>query len=121
MCVCVCVFVCVCVCVVGTSESVILFSHVYIFNPQCMVNIITCTGPLLVQHCRIHAHYYSIGTLYGVFSGITLLPLQRQTIPKAVDALVDKELLEKSIQSIVDKQVSVLVRLSQSSIQHTIQ
>ena len=58
---------------------------------------------------------------YCVFSGITLLPLQRQTIPKAVDALVDKELLEKSIQSIVDKQVSVLVRLSQSSIQHTIQ
>ena len=43
-----------------------------------------------------------------MFSGITLLPLQRQTIPKAVDALVDKELLEKSIQSIVDKQVSVL-------------
>ena len=56
-----------------------------------------------------------------VFSGITLSPLQRQTIPKAVDALVDKELLEKSIQSIVDKQVSVLVCLSQSSIQHTIQ
>ena len=58
-----------------------------------------------------------------MFSGITLLPLQtlRQTIPKAVDALVDKELLEKSIQSIVDKQVSVLVRLSQLSIQHTIQ
>ena len=86
-----------------------------------MVNIFTCTGPLLVQHCRIHAHYYSIGTLYCVFSGITLLPLQRETIPKAVDALVDKELLEKSIQSIVDKQVSVLVRLSQFSIQHTIQ
>ena len=86
-----------------------------------MLNIITCTGPLLVQHCRIHAHYSSIGTLYCVFSGISLLPLQRQTIPKAVDALVDKELLEKSIQSIVDKQVSVLVRLSQSSIQHTIQ
>ena len=56
-----------------------------------------------------------------MFSGITLLSLQRQTISKAVDALVDKELLEKSIQSIVDKQVSVLVRLSQSSIQHTIQ
>ena len=56
-----------------------------------------------------------------MFSGITLLPLQRQTIPKAVDTLVDKELLEKSIQSIVDKQVSVLVRLSQSTIQHTIQ
>ena len=48
-------------------------------------------------------------------------PLQRQTIPKAVDALVDKELLEKSIQSIVDKQVSVLVRLSQSSVQHRMQ
>ena len=72
----------------------------------------TCTGPLLVQHCKIHVHYSSIGTLYCVFSGITLSPLQRQTIPKAVDALVDKELLEKSIQSIVDKQVSVLVRLS---------
>ena len=39
---------------------------------------------------------------------ITLLP-QRQTIPKAVDALVDKELLNKSIKGIVDKQVSVLV------------
>ena len=87
---------------------------------MCVWVIFTCTGPLLVQHCRIHAHY-RIGTLYCVFSGITLSPLQRQTIPKAVDALVDKELLEKSIQSIVDKQVSVLVRLSQSSVQHTMQ
>ena len=86
-----------------------------------MVKIFTCTDPLLVQHCRMHAHSYSIGTLYCVFSGITLLPLQRQTIPKAVDALVDKEQLEKSIQSIIDKQVSVLVHLSQFSIQHTIQ
>ena len=88
---------------------------------QTTMLIFTCTGPPLVQYCRIHANYYSIGTLYCVFSGITLLPLQRQTIPKAVDALVDKELLEKSIQSIADKQVSVLVRLSQSSIQDTIQ
>ena len=93
--------------------------HVHI--QTTVVNIFTCTGPLLIQHCRIHGHYSSIVTLYCVFSGITLLPLQRQTIPKAVDALVDKELLEKSIQSIVDKQVSVLVRLSQFSIQHTIQ
>ena len=96
-----------------------ILSHVFIFKLQFQSLICTC--PPLVRHCSIHAHYYSIGTLYCAFSDITLLPLQRQTIPKAVDALVDKELLEKSVQSIVDKQVSILVCLSQFSIQHTIQ
>ena len=74
-------------------------------SPVQVLYLYSTVGYMLITPVLVHC--------IDVFSGITLLPLQRQTIPKAVDALVDKELLEKSIQSIVDKQVSVLVRLSQ--------